>query len=85
MTITIPLEFQGFIEHAVASGRYRSEVEVFADALRLFRDHDRQWYALHDDIETGLNELDRGEKTVVDVEDIKSRGRDRLNEQSTRF
>jgi putative addiction module CopG family antidote len=84
MTITIPLEFQGFIEHAVASGRYRSEAEVFADALRLLRDHDRQWDALHDDIETGLNELDRGEKTVVDVEDIKRRGRDRLNKQSTR-
>jgi putative addiction module CopG family antidote len=84
MTITIPLEFQGFIEHAVASGRYRSEAEVFADALRLLRDHDRQWDPLHDDIETGLNELDRGEKTVVDVEDIKRRGRDRLNKQSTR-
>jgi putative addiction module CopG family antidote len=84
MTITIPLEFQGFIEHAVASGRYRSEAEVFADALRLLRDHDRQWDPLHDDIETGLNELDRGGKTVVDVEDIKRRGRDRLNKQSTR-
>jgi antitoxin ParD1/3/4 len=84
MTITIPLEFQGFIEHAVASGRYRSEAEVFADALQLLCDHDRRCDALRDDIETGLSELDRGEKTVVDVEDIKRRGRDRLNKQSTR-
>ena len=74
MTFTIPSEFEGFIEHAVASGRYRSEAELFADALR----------SLRDDIESGLSELDRGEKTVLDIEDIKRRGRDRLIEGTAR-
>ena len=84
MTVTLPPEIEGFIENAVASGRYRSEAEVFADALRLLRDHERKWDALRDDIEIGLNELDRGEKTVLDIEDIKRRGRDRLAEQAAR-
>ena len=84
MTFTIPSEFEGFIEHAVASGRYRSEAELFADALRLLRDHERKWDSLRDDIESGLSELDRGEKTVLDIEDIKRRGRDRLIEGTAR-
>ena len=49
MTIEIPSEFESFIEHAVASGRYRSEAEFFADRLRLLRDHDRKWDALRDE------------------------------------
>lgn len=84
MTVTIPPEFEGFIENAVASGRYRSEAELVADALRLLRDHERQWHALREDIEIGLNELEQGDKTVLDVEDIQRRGRDRLIEQSAR-
>jgi len=84
MTVTIPPEFEGFIDNAVASGRYRSEAELFADALRLLRDHERKWNALRDDIEIGLNELDRGDKTALDFEDIQRRGRDRLIEQSAR-
>ena len=84
MTVTIPPEFEGFIEDAVASGRYHSEAELFADALRLLRDHERKWNALRNDIEIGLNELNQGGKTVLDVEDIQRRGRERFIEQSAR-
>ena len=84
MMFTIPPEFEGFIENAVASARYRSEAELFADALRLIRNNERKWNALRDDIEISLNELDRGDKTILDVEDVQRRGRDRLIEQSAR-
>lgn len=77
MTITVPSEFQDSIDQAVASGRYRSEAELLRDALRLLQDHDRRWDALRNEIESGLYELDRGEKTIFDVED-KRRGRDRI-------
>jgi len=84
MSVTIPTEFEAFVERAVASGRYRSEDEVLANALRLLSERERRWQALHDDIQAGLDDIERGDTAPLDVEDIKQRGRQRLAERSAR-
>ena len=71
---------------AVASGRYRSEEELIASALRLLEDRERKLAALRDDLQVGLDELERGE--TIELGDaaarkaffdrIKENGRQRL-------
>lgn len=84
MSVTIPAEFESFVERAVASGRYRSEDEVFANALRLLSERERRWLALRDDIQVGLDDIESGDVAPLDVEDIKQRGRQRLAERIAR-
>ena len=78
MSVTIPAEFEAFVERAIASGRYRSEGEVFANALRLLSERERRWLAMREDIQAGLDDIERGDVAPLDVEDIKQRGRQRL-------
>ncbi len=82
MSVTIPAEFESFVKRAVASGRYRSEEEVFANALRLLSERERQWLALRDDIQAGLDDIECDEVDLLDFEDIKRRGRERLAERN---
>ena len=84
MPMTVPVEFEAFVEQAIASGRYRSEEELFADALRLLSERERKWQSLRDDIQAGLDEVEQGHVAPLDVEDIKQRGRQRLAERIAR-
>jgi antitoxin ParD1/3/4 len=86
MTTVIPAEFQPFVSDALASGKYRSEEELLSAALRLLKDRERKFDALRDDLQIGLDELDRGEAVLLDdaaaqqafFDRIKERGRQRL-------
>ena len=84
MSVTISAEFESFVERAVASGRYRSEDEVFANALRLLSERELRWLALRDDIQVGLDDIESGDVAPLDVEDVKQRGRQRLAERIAR-
>ena len=84
MSVTISAEFESFVERAVASGRYRSEDEVLANALRLLSERERRWLALRDDIQVGLDDIESGDVAPLDVEDVKQRGRQRLAERIAR-
>ena len=84
MSVTIPAVFESFVERAVASGSYRSEDEVFANALRLLSERERRWLALRDDIQVGLDDIESGDVAPLDVEDVKQRGRQRLAERIAR-
>lgn len=84
MTVAIPSELDAFVRQALASGRYRSETELVADALRLLRNRDRKWDALREDIQAGLQDLDEGGAVPLDFEDIKRRGRESLTQTTTR-
>jgi Arc/MetJ-type ribon-helix-helix transcriptional regulator len=37
----LPVDLEEFVQRALAEGKYRSEAELFADALRLLREHHR--------------------------------------------
>jgi putative addiction module CopG family antidote len=92
MASIIPTEFQPFVSDAVASGRYRSEEELIAAALRLLEDRERKLGALRGDLEIGLEELDRGDTVELGdaavrrafFDDIKARGRERLSSRANR-
>jgi putative addiction module CopG family antidote len=71
MDITIPGGFQQFVEHEIASGRFRDASQVVSEALRLLewkRRHD----ALRDEIRIGMEEAQRGEIAPLDLDEIRA-------------
>ena len=80
----LPPELPHFVERELASGRYRSRDEVICEGLRLLRE--RRLYELRREIDVGLEQLDRGAGIELEdeqalkafFEDIKQRGRERL-------
>ena len=65
MNVSLTPELEKLVASKVASGRYQSASEVVREGLRLLDDHDRL-RELHLDevrkkIQTGLDQLDRGE------------------------
>jgi antitoxin ParD1/3/4 len=63
MPRTLPQDVQDFVDHELASGRYRSTEDIVVAGLRLLQ-RDRQ-EALQG-IEEGLAEIERGEGTPLD-------------------
>ena len=78
MAVAVPSEFAAYVADGVASGRFRSEEEAIAEGLRLLQNHDRKLAALKADLQAGLDDLNAGNLTELDPEDIKRRGRERL-------
>jgi putative addiction module CopG family antidote len=83
---TIPQELKHFVANQVASGKYRSEEEVIAVALRLLQERERKFKALQEDLKIGIEQLDQGLGIVVAddtanhgfFKDIENRGQQRL-------
>jgi antitoxin ParD1/3/4 len=65
-TATIPAEFEPFIAHQLATGRYSSAEEVVSNALRLLCEQELQ--ALRQNIQVGVDQLDRGDEIVIESE-----------------
>ena len=78
MSIAIPDEFRTFVSRGVASGRFRTEEEAVCEGLNLLREREQKLEALRADIKVGLDQLDSGDVGILDVEDVKRRGRQRL-------
>ena len=80
MSAIIPPEFQAFVIDGIASGRFRSEEEAVKEGLDLLRSRERKLDALRKDIQEGLDDLEAGRSSPLDVEDIIRRGQQRLEE-----
>ena len=65
MNVSLTRELEEYISRKVETGLYKSASEVVREALRLLRQRDRADQGalaeLHHDIQTGLDQLDRGE------------------------
>ena len=65
MNVSLTPELQEFVARKVRGGLYKSASEVVREALRLLRERDHatetELADLRRDIQTGLNQLDRGE------------------------
>jgi antitoxin ParD1/3/4 len=59
----IPAEFDTVVKEAIASGRYRSEEEIVTAALRLWREREVKLEKLRQDVQLGIDQLERGEWT----------------------
>ncbi len=89
MSSALPPDLETFVQHEVASGNYPSPEEVISDGLRLLRE--RKLYELRRDLDAGLSQIERGEGIELSsddalrefFEDIKRRGRERLQASQT--
>lgn len=81
MTLNVNLtpKLEAMVRQKVAGGLYNNASEVIRDALRLMEARDQlqaaKIEALRQDIQAGL---DSGPSQLLDIDDIKRRGRERL-------
>ncbi len=86
MHVSLTPELEALVKQKVSTGRYNSSSEVVREALRLWEDKEKiremRLEELRKEIQKGL---DSGPSTPLDIEDIKKRGRERLEKkQQTR-
>jgi antitoxin ParD1/3/4 len=78
VTITLRDEDQRFIEAAMKAGRYVTESEAVSDAIAELRAREDLRQARLGELRTkvmfGIEQLDRGEGSPWNVEDIKAKG-----------
>ncbi len=75
MNISLTPRLEELIKSKVESGMYNSSSEVVREALRMLEERDRlkrmTFDALKEDINIGIDQLDRGEGKPLDMEKIK--------------
>jgi antitoxin ParD1/3/4 len=80
MNIALTPDLQEFVDTKIASGLYRSPIEVIGDALRLLQERDhlekRRWQELRHEIARGLEQLDKGQKAPLNMAEIKHKARE---------
>lgn len=81
MDVTVSEELRSFVARGIASGRFRSEDEAISEGLKLLQRREEKLDALKSDVQIGIQELDAGDKSDLDIEDIKTRGRARLQQR----
>ncbi len=77
MNVSLTPELENFVKQKVTAGMYNSASEVMREALRLLEERDAlremKLKALREAVQEGLDELDRGEGTPLDMEEIKAK------------
>ena len=79
--VSIPTEFEPFVEGVVQEGAYHNPTEVVGEALRLLA---RREQLLHD-VKAGVEQLDRGEYTEYGVDSQQDFLADIETEEQARF
>lgn len=82
MNVSLTPELERLVNEKVESGLYQTASEVVREALRLLKERDQAREQLRADVQTGFDQLARGEGRFYDrasgrelAERIKSRGR----------
>ena len=85
MNVSLTPELEKMINEKVATGRYHSASEVVREALRLLEEHDqvRRWRMeqLRTQINRGIEQIERGQVSRFNAEEIKAEGRKRFARQ----
>jgi antitoxin ParD1/3/4 len=79
MNVTLTPDLERLVHERVATGQYRSAVEVIREALRLLKERDVAFKELQRDIAAGVEQLDRGEAEVLDIAAIKAKARQQMS------
>ena len=84
MTIALPTELEELVNAKIQSGQYHSAGEVIRESLRLLEEKDMlrqiKLEQLRKDIAAAVEEEERGDVALLDVEDIIARGKKQLAE-----
>ena len=79
MNVSLTPQLEDYVKQKVAAGMYNSVSEVMREALRLLEERDAikemKLAALRRDLQEGIDELDQGKGTPLDVDDIKAKAR----------
>ncbi len=79
MNVSLTPKLESYVKQKVETGMYNSVSEVMREALRLLEEHDAlkdmKLAALRRDLQEGIDELDRGEGTPLDMGEIKAKAR----------
>lgn len=82
MNVSLSRQHQGFIEKKVRSGKYQTASEVVREGLRMLEDRDTQRDSqlrrLREEIQVGLDQIEKGQVGALEVKKIKAEGRRRL-------
>ncbi|TQV65748.1 type II toxin-antitoxin system ParD family antitoxin [Exilibacterium tricleocarpae] len=82
MNVSLTSELENYVKAKVATGMYNSVSEVMREALRLMEERDAmqavRLEALRQDINKGLDSLEREGSKPLDMEAIKAKGRTTL-------
>lgn len=82
MNVSLSRQLRGFIERKVRTGKYQTASEVVREGLRLIEDRDTQralqLRRLRDEIQVGLDQIEKGQVAPLNMKKIKAEGRKRL-------
>ena len=73
MVISLHPELEQFISHLVNKGQFKSPEAAVAEAILRMKEREEKLDWLRTELQKGLDELDRGEGTPWDVEEIKAK------------
>jgi Arc/MetJ-type ribon-helix-helix transcriptional regulator len=80
MTVAIPSSLQEFVQEELAAGSVRTEEELVARALELYREMKSRHSALKAEIDQSLAEANRGETAPLDIASLKDKLASELTE-----
>lgn len=68
---------QQFVDAQVSTGVFKRPTEVVGAALELLEQRQREY----DQLQTAIAQVERGEYELLDIDDVKRRGRERKAQQ----
>ena len=86
MNVSLTPQLESFVKSKVSAGMYNSVSEVMREALRLLEEQDAlkaiKLATLRDDLQQGIDGLESGTGSPLDMEAIKTKARTRQENQS---
>ncbi len=86
MNVSLTPQLESFVKQKVSTGLYNSVSEVIREALRLLEEKEAlkamKLQALRADIQAGIDSLDKGEGKSLDINAIKTRGREIMTQKN---
>ena len=80
MSVEIPPDLQPLVDAAIAKGHFQNEQELVTELLRLAIPVMDGYQKLRKDVQTSLEQMDRGEVKEADFGSIRQRLRDEYDE-----
>ncbi|MFT7178523.1 MAG: antitoxin ParD1/3/4 [Oceanospirillaceae bacterium] len=81
MNVSLTPQLENYVKEKVSTGMYNSVSEVMREALRLLEERDAlkamKLAALRNDLQHGIDELDNGAGSPLDMDAIKAKARAR--------